>query len=278
MKKIIFISFILIQVSFAQEKEDIIYKYDGEVIKGDIVSGGNIGDYYVQIKSDDGYINIYMYEVKEIKRKVPIQKDTSILAKEESSSPDKVLPVIKKPVQQKAVKKKQNINDANNAPITNVYKDGIERLNKKGEFFITPKAGIMLINPNNNRHIEIWNIGIGGTIGYRFPNNKNLGFEFFGWENVRNIYLTYESSIMKILINVGVGLTDVDVKTQHKVQKLSYYGRFPLEEEENIKYTESGFIRIGIGSKIFGKYVIRYEFSPLLTSQKGVLQSLSVSF
>ena len=101
MKKIIFISFILIQVSFAQEKEDIIYKYDGEVIKGDIVSGGNIGDYYVQIKSDDGYINIYMYEVKEIKRQVPIQKDTSILPKEESSSPDKVLSVIKKPVQHK---------------------------------------------------------------------------------------------------------------------------------------------------------------------------------
>ena len=58
MNKIIFTSLILTQFLFTQQLGDIVYKYNGEVIKGNIISGGNSGDYYVQIKSEDGFINI----------------------------------------------------------------------------------------------------------------------------------------------------------------------------------------------------------------------------
>ena len=53
--KIIFLSLIFIQFAFSQPTEDIIYLNDGKVVKGKIVSGGNLGDYYVQIKTKVKY-------------------------------------------------------------------------------------------------------------------------------------------------------------------------------------------------------------------------------
>ena len=45
---------------------DIIYLNDGRVVKGEIISGGKSSDYYVQIKTETGYLNFYMTEVREI--------------------------------------------------------------------------------------------------------------------------------------------------------------------------------------------------------------------
>ena len=45
---------------------DIIYLNDGRVIKGEIIMGGKSSDYYVQIKTETGYLNFYMTEVREI--------------------------------------------------------------------------------------------------------------------------------------------------------------------------------------------------------------------
>ena len=51
-----------------QQTVDVIYLNNGQAIKGKIVSGGKNTDYYVQIKTETDYINVYMSEVREIKR------------------------------------------------------------------------------------------------------------------------------------------------------------------------------------------------------------------
>ena len=140
MNKIIFTSLILTQFLFTQQLGDIVYKYNGEVIRGNMISGGNSGDYYVQIKSEDGYINIYMYEVKEIKRQVPIPKqESSVLPQEKNLTPSENLPETKKYVQQNIIEEKQKENHLNKVPIANIDEITEEAAQNKMMMYQTQK-------------------------------------------------------------------------------------------------------------------------------------------
>ncbi len=81
-KIILKLLFLIISFIFSQPTEDIIYFYDGKVVKGKIVGGGNAGDYYVQIKTKGQYQNYYMVDISEIRRNKNIGNPPSQIKKE----------------------------------------------------------------------------------------------------------------------------------------------------------------------------------------------------
>jgi len=210
-----------------QQTVDVIYLNDGRVIKGKIVSGGISGEYYVQIWSNGEYHNIYMRDVKLIKRdqKDEKQKNSSQRIEKEgiqTSAPQKTSSKIKSLPEKKEADNKRGTTKPSSPLSQTQRKTEEKKKDRMGVIFGASWGFPGKYNLDTKIRLGNWNFGysLGGfktlsaneiTVGRNFgkiTTNIIMGSQDFK-ENKYRIYdYTGGSIYFKInsLMGIGVGL------------------------------------------------------------------------
>ena len=221
---------------------DIIYLNDGRVIRGKIISGGKSSDYYVQIKTETGYLNFYMTEVREIKTSEADVNKPQPAVKEKSQSvrADPLVKLIEDTGQAKS--------DTRPGKQAKALKKA--RRTSSGNFFILPRVGYGF-------HSEGGGLIFGGSIGYGADPWGSIGADImllsgdklFGVATM----LVYEKPYRQFLLQGGIGFTSVEGESHYYDYNLDYY----YDRDDDYQDLSSFGLRLGIGYEFpIGKHFV----------------------
>jgi hypothetical protein len=176
-KTILKILFIIVSFIFSQPTEDIIYLNDGKVIKGKIVSGGNSGDYYIQIKTEGQYQNYYMVDVRDIKRNQVAKTD---LPKIKTSTIPKTSSKIKSLPEKKEADNKRGTTQSSSSISQTQRKTEEKKKDRMGVIFGASWGFPGKYNLDTKIRLGEWSFGysMGGfesLYAYEFTVGRNFG-------------------------------------------------------------------------------------------------------